>query len=210
VPVHVIPQTAGKSPAGAAVLSFLIAGLGHLYLREFGRGILILISALTVSAGFLLLGDEATWLTLPVLAFSARDAYVGAKAINDGHAPRQVSGPLWAVLGLAVTFLIVGAIVYDESTDFTTGGGRIDVDRVESAIEPDLERQLQDQVPDAVVTVASVSCAAASATEGTCTADVSDDLGYSEAVPISFTVDPDTGEFVWQTDTFDPATVTDP
>jgi TM2 domain-containing membrane protein YozV/RNA polymerase subunit RPABC4/transcription elongation factor Spt4 len=195
-----------KSPVLAAVLGFLIAGLGHMYLREFGRGILIFVSALMVGTGLALLDSSAAFLSLLIPVLSSRDAYLGAKALNNGDRPRQVTGLLWGVGGVALTLMIIGSVGY---SDGGAGGGAgagggtgagIDTAAVEGEIRPELERQLQAGVPDATVTVDSVDCVAASAEAGSCIAAVSDSLGNDTSVGINFTVDANSGEFIWKTD----------
>ena len=58
-----------------------------------------------------------------------------------------------------------------------TEGGRIDTGQVESSIRPELERQLQVQVPDATISVDDVSCVASGTDGGSCVASVSDIAG---------------------------------
>jgi hypothetical protein len=71
------------------------------------------------------------------------------------------------------------------------------VNLVEAQITPQLQDQLQAQVPDAVVTVDSVDCSPPD--QGTCSADVSDSLGTTARLNIAYVVlDPTTGVFQWQ------------
>ena len=193
---------AEKSPAGATVLGLLLAGLGHFYIGEIARGVLILGSVLAVAVGLALLDSTATVLGIALLIATANDARRGAHAINDGAQPRKVTGPMWAALGVAVTVLIIGlaADPGGGSTGGLAGSGRLDPDEVEASISPELQRQLQDRVPDGVVSVDSVDCVAADERGGSCLAAVSDSLGNDTTVSITFTVDRTSGEMLWHTD----------
>jgi hypothetical protein len=192
---------AEKSPGGAAALGLLLAGLGHFYIGEVGRGLLILGGVLAAGIGLGLLNATATIIGVALLVVSAVDAHRGAVAINDGTPSRSVSGRMWAGLGIAVTILVIALANLDDGTGSgVTGPARIDTGVVESSITPELERQLQDQTPDATVTVDSVSCVAPGGAGGSCVADVSDNLGNTSNVSITFTVDSSTGDMVWHTD----------
>ena len=89
---------------------------------------------------------------------------------------------------------------YSEEGPDVIDGGQVDTAEVASSIRPELERQMQEQVPDATVSVQSIDCVAASDSGGSCIAKLNYDLGNSQTVSISFTVDRDTGEFVWTTE----------
>lgn len=194
-PAPATPPRALKSPGGGAALGILIAGLGHFYVGEVARGLAILASLVMAAVGVALLGAEATPVALAFVALSARDAYKGAQRLNDqGWPARPVSGLLWGALGLGATILIVGMIHVGSEP------GGSDTGKVEAAIQPELERQLQARVPDATVTVESVDCVSADDTGGTCLAKVRDDLGNDERLSISYTVDTSSGDVLWQTD----------
>ena len=71
-----------KSPALAAILSFLIVGLGQIYLGLTKKGILLFIGA--VISGFLML-IIIGWITwLIVWGYAIYDAYNSANKINMG------------------------------------------------------------------------------------------------------------------------------
>ena len=98
-----------KNPVLAALLSFLLAGLGQLYLGRIGRGILFLILEI-VTAVFSFYGDS--WigtrgiesgisirnfgyiLNLAISLWAAYDAHAIAKKINRGIKEKYTNGIL--------------------------------------------------------------------------------------------------------------------
>lgn len=69
-----------KSPGLAAVLSFFVTGLGHIYAGDVGKGIaLFVVYALSVGMTFMMIG----WLILPfVWIYGVIDAYKAAERTN--------------------------------------------------------------------------------------------------------------------------------
>lgn len=100
----------GKSRAGATVLSFLLGGLGHLYVGETARG-LALIAAIGVSVAAAIASDTIGPAGLVTL-FAAADAYQGAGHRNRTGTPRPITWGVWALLALMV-IIAVPALVAD-------------------------------------------------------------------------------------------------
>ena len=192
---------ARKSPGGAGVLGFVIAGLGHLYVGEHGRAALIFASAIAAAVGAYL-GPPALGLAaLIVLVFSVRDAYSGAQHFNQTGVTRPLAGGLWAIAGLAAAALTVGIAIDSSSGGGALGGGgKVDTGALEDQIKPELQRQLRVNTTDDSVSVDNITCIGGSGLSGTCLADVSDSTGASDHVSISYSVDPDTGDAIWHTD----------
>lgn len=72
-----------KSPGIAAVLSFLIQGLGQIYNGQIFKGlVLVVIQAINVALMNVLIG----FITYPiVLIYAVYDAYRGAERANSRH-----------------------------------------------------------------------------------------------------------------------------
>ena len=73
-----------KSPVLAAVLSFLIIGLGQIYLGLTKKGILLFVGAIISGFLMLILIGWITWIL--ILAYSIYDAYNSAQKMNQGIA----------------------------------------------------------------------------------------------------------------------------
>lgn len=77
-----------KNPLSAAILSFIIAGLGQLYLRKFLRAaVFFLLEIITTWIYFSVSHDTGTILGLLISIISAYDAHKIAKEINKGIKP---------------------------------------------------------------------------------------------------------------------------
>jgi hypothetical protein len=146
-----------------------------------------------VGAGFGVgdLGGGVGILALPIWIYAFIDSHRAVENFNHGLAPRTSGGGVIAACVVGVAVLVLGVAV-------SQTGAAIDTDSIEGQIAPELERQLQDQVPDATVSVTSVSCIAETGRHGTCIADVDDDLGQTEHVPIDFSVN-GSGDALWHT-----------
>ena len=81
--VRVKTSTVVKSPELAAILSFLVVGLGQIYNGEIGKGILFVICyVVSIVLCFFVIG----LFLLPVLwIYSIYEAYDTAKKINNGE-----------------------------------------------------------------------------------------------------------------------------
>lgn len=180
-----------KKPWVAGLLGLLIAGLGHLYVGEYGRAALIFASAVAAAIGMTVAGGGAALVGLAILIFSIWDARGGASHLNETKTTRPLAGPVWAVVAVGAIALTIGLVS-------ASGSGSVDTAAVADRIRPDLESQLQDQVPDAAVTVDGVRCVSADSSGGTCLADVSDSLGNTSKLSITYTVDSGTGQVLWQ------------
>jgi len=78
-----VPTVGAKSPGLAAVLSFLIVGLGQIYNGQIGKGIgLIICYVISILLCFVLIG----FILLPILwIYGIYDAYTTATKINAGE-----------------------------------------------------------------------------------------------------------------------------
>lgn len=101
-----------KSPVLAAVMSFLIPGLGQVYTGNTLRGILLLIGAFV---GFIMLLVPG----LIVLAYAVYDAYKTAKKINSGQVPYKkvnilvmIAFVIAAILMSIVLFALISAFIF--------------------------------------------------------------------------------------------------
>lgn len=94
-----------KATAGAVALGILIFGAGHLYVGEGRRGALIFLAAVLGAIGIANAAEPPGPILVPVVVgiFSAVDAYRAAVRHNEGTAPREVTGGVWALV-------ILGAI----------------------------------------------------------------------------------------------------
>lgn len=75
---------ADKSPILAAILSFLIVGLGQIYLGLTKKGIMLFVAAIVSGILMLVLIGWITWLI--VWGYAIYDAYNSAEKINRGIA----------------------------------------------------------------------------------------------------------------------------
>jgi hypothetical protein len=172
-------------------MGFVLAGLGHLYVGEYARAALVFVSAVAAAVGVYLAGPIGL-VSLAILVFSARDAHLGARHLNEERRPRPLSGGIWAVVLVAAVVLTVGIAIGSSGASGASNTGDI-----EGQIKPDLERQLQDRLSDPSLTVDSVSCVNDSASGGTCLAAVSDATG-SDNVSITYSVDASSGDMLWR------------
>lgn len=78
----------GKNPTWAAVLSLVIAGLGQLYLKKYGRAAFFLALELLTSALFVYDQLAGGVLNLLVSFSASYDAYVLASKVNEGLKPK--------------------------------------------------------------------------------------------------------------------------
>jgi|1186.fasta_scaffold500791_1 hypothetical protein len=97
---------------------------------------------------------------------------------------------------LAVLALIAAVVM--AGCGGAVGAATVDTNKAESMIRPELQRQLRDQLGDATITVTSVDCIAQSDATGKCTAEASDSTGESTHIGIDLSVDPSTGDAIWQ------------
>lgn len=88
-----------KSPGLAALLSFLIPGLGHVYNGEVGKGILFLLGRAIGSIFFIIPG-------IIVAIFDMYYAYKTSKEMNEGKIPFKKS-ELWIMILYAIIVIIV-------------------------------------------------------------------------------------------------------
>jgi TM2 domain-containing membrane protein YozV len=86
--VQVVPQQ--KNPGLAAVLSFLISGVGQIYNGEIGKGILIIVVQIVNAVLMMLVIGFITW--LGVWIWSIYDAYKTAERINLQYAQQYGAG----------------------------------------------------------------------------------------------------------------------
>ena len=83
-----------KNATLAGILSFLITGVGQLYIGQIGRGLLFLIGGKIVGGMFgLLFGSFGLLLAFLIPIFSAYDAY--SQAIKYNQYLDQNGKPLW-------------------------------------------------------------------------------------------------------------------
>ncbi|KAF5083371.1 zinc ribbon domain-containing protein [Methanobacterium aggregans] len=75
----IVPQ---KNAALAAVLSFLVVGLGQIYNGQVGKGILLLVGAIISGILMFIVIGVVTWLIIWIYAIY--DAYNTANKINSG------------------------------------------------------------------------------------------------------------------------------
>ncbi len=75
-------RTEHKSPGIAAVLAFLIPGLGHIYCGKIGKGILFLV--LAIISGVLIIILIGIPIYIVVWVINIIDAHKTAKRINEG------------------------------------------------------------------------------------------------------------------------------
>ena len=94
----------GKSPAIAALCSFLFAGLGQVYNGDVGRGFLILIGTIVGSLFFVIPG-------LAVFVYGIYDAYATAKRMNAGEIPYREANALHMVLFVVLWFIGIAALL---------------------------------------------------------------------------------------------------
>ena len=104
-----------RAPAGAAILSFVIPGLGHFFVGENWRAGVFL-------AAFLLsiLGAIATDTLGPgfiIGIIGAIDAYQGAKQRNGGAPPRETGTGLWVMLAVVMALVVAGIAVSQNRDD---------------------------------------------------------------------------------------------
>jgi TM2 domain-containing membrane protein YozV len=78
-----LQKTEFKSPGLAAVLSFLIPGLGQIYCGKIGKGILFLVLAI-VSAVLIIIFLIGIPIYIIVWVINILDAHKTAKRINEG------------------------------------------------------------------------------------------------------------------------------
>ncbi len=71
-----------KNPLVAAILSLIIAGLGHIYLGKFLSGVVLLSLEAITCAIFLYHADLGGFLNITVSIFAAYDAYKLASGMN--------------------------------------------------------------------------------------------------------------------------------
>lgn len=111
-----------KSAAGAAVLSFVIPGLGHFYLGEGWRGGVFLASFLVAVLGAIY--TETIGPAWIIGIIGAVDAYRGAKLADGGpDAPvREVTTPVWTMLGAVIALVIAGVAAYESRSPDIDGG----------------------------------------------------------------------------------------
>lgn len=100
-----------KSAAGSAILSLVIPGLGHFYLREGWRGGVFLAAFLVATLGAFATGTIGPGWIIGIIG--AVDAYRGATSHRVAQRPREVAFGLWAML-VAVIALVTVAVVVDE------------------------------------------------------------------------------------------------
>ncbi len=75
-----------KNPGVAAVLSFFITGLGHIYNGMIGKGILLfLIQLVNIGLTSILVGYVTFFI---VWIYAIVDAYKSAERINAGSSPK--------------------------------------------------------------------------------------------------------------------------
>ena len=72
-----------KSPGLAAVLSFLIVGLGQIYNGQIAKGLLLLLGAMISGVLMLILIGFLFWIV--IWLYAVYDAYHTAKKINTGE-----------------------------------------------------------------------------------------------------------------------------
>ena len=72
-----------KSPGLAAVLSFLIVGLGQIYNGQIAKGLLLLLSAIISGVLMLILVGFIFWIA--IWLYAIYDAYNTARRINAGE-----------------------------------------------------------------------------------------------------------------------------
>ena len=70
-----------KDPTLACLLNLLLVGIGHMYLNQIVKGLVI--SAVGIALGILTHGIA----TIPVIAWAMHDAYKTAKKMNES--PRE-------------------------------------------------------------------------------------------------------------------------
>lgn len=87
-------EAKGRNPALAAILSFIVAGLGQVYNGQIGKGILIFFTA---------------WLIIPWI-YGIFDAYSVAKKINEGKITPSSEGCATAILFVIILFVIISVI----------------------------------------------------------------------------------------------------
>lgn len=81
-PPKTIKNNQEKNPALAALLSFLIVGLGQIYNGDVRRGVLLLIGA--IISAILWLVVIGIIFSIIIWLYAIYDAYTGAKMINEG------------------------------------------------------------------------------------------------------------------------------
>ena len=107
-----------KSPAGAAVLSLVIGGLGQLYVGEVTRGL-----AYFAMIGISVVAGYATDTSGPgpiVASFAAVDAYRGAKHFNGVGRPRGVTAGVW--VGLALIAIMASVAMANAPDEYESTG----------------------------------------------------------------------------------------
>ena len=79
--VRIKPSTNAKNPGLAAVLSFVIVGLGQIYNGEIGKGILLIVLyVISIALCLVFIG----YIFLPVIwIYGIYDAYKTAQKINE-------------------------------------------------------------------------------------------------------------------------------
>lgn len=98
-----------RAPAGAAILSFVVPGLGHFFVGENWRAGVFLATFLLGVLGAIITETLGPGFIIGIIG--AFDAYQGAKLRNAGGAPRQVGLGVWVMLAVVMALVIAGVAV---------------------------------------------------------------------------------------------------
>jgi hypothetical protein len=108
-----------KSPFAAAVMSFLVPGLGQAYLSEWSRGAAFFGSFWTMLVAAIY--TDTIGLAWLIGLIAAVDAYRGAVEVKEAAAPRAVTGRVWLLVAVSAGLSIAGMVNYEEPSN---GGGQ--------------------------------------------------------------------------------------
>jgi len=97
-----------KSPAGAALLSFIVPGLGHFYIGEGWRGGVFLITILISIGAAVATSTAGPGLIIGIIGLV--DAYRGAKEYNATGHLRGVGPGIWVMLAIIVVLATVAIV----------------------------------------------------------------------------------------------------
>ncbi|MEJ7787676.1 MAG: zinc ribbon domain-containing protein [Solirubrobacteraceae bacterium] len=211
-------QGAEKSPLGAAILSFVVPGLGHFYLGEGWRGGIFLASFLIATLAAIVTGTIGPGWIIGLIGLV--DAYRGAKEYNATGQRRAVGTGLWIMLGFVIALATAGIVLAPGEGDGSSADGGARAAKgardqgVQTEVEGSLVRDTEQRIeqltgayvdPEGLGDKTTADCIPESDTRLSCTVSGSTEAGFGDAAtpeaagPFTWEwkviVDPATGRF---------------
>ncbi len=133
-----------KSAPGAAILSFVVPGLGHFYLGEGWRGGVLLASFIVLTVAAILTGTLGPGWIVGIIG--AVDAFRGATSLNATGSRREVGTGLWVLLAASIILAVVAVVVDEQRARDAAEAERIESERRDREEQRLIgQQQLQEQ-----------------------------------------------------------------